>query len=342
MVNSDELLIVIDAGHGGWDNGASWMGRLEKDDNLRLALAVQKELEAQGVSVLMTRDTDVYVSLSDRVDMANNADADLFVSLHRNSYIEQTPMTNGVENFIYLSAPLETTGRAAQYVLDRVVDVGVQSNRGVSRGNYYVLRRTIMPAMLLEMGFIINEIDNELFDEHLEEYAAAIAKGIMQYFSLEYHELPEFGKEPPLCPPCPVCPNTEILKAQMIINDRFALNMPLSGFFDEATKRAMVMALQKALNMDFNARLLVDGILGPKTLAAFPTVAFGQRGNVVLVLQALLQLNGYNTGGLDGMFGAMTRTAAQMFQRDRFLVPDGVINQTTLKALLGSPITFPK
>ena len=207
MVNSDELLIVIDAGHGGWDNGASWEGRLEKDDNLRLALEVEKELRRNNIPVLMTRDSDVYVSLTDRVNMANEAGADLFVSLHRNSYIEHTPTTNGVENYIYLTAPAETTGLAAQLVLDSVVRVGVQSNRGVSRGNYYVLRRTVMPAMLLEMGFIIDERDNMLFDKHMEEYAAAIVRGIMRYFNLEYTQspncLPPELPECPLCPPCP-------------------------------------------------------------------------------------------------------------------------------------------
>lgn len=330
MVNHDELLIAVDAGHGGWDNGASWEGRLEKDDNLRLALEVQKQLLAQGIRVLMTRNSDVYVTLADRAAMANQADADLFVSLHRNSYIEHTPTSNGVENFIYLTAPLETSGRAAQYVLERVVDVGVQSNRGVQRGNYYVLRRTIMPAMLLEMGFIIDDIDNQLFDEHLEEYAVAITKGIMQYFGLEYQEAPGLPPQPP------VYPDPQIQEAQRLVNERFALNMPLSGVFDEATRRAMVMALQTALNSDFNAGLAVDGILDPKTLGAFPVVFSGQRGNVVFVVQALLQLNKYNIGNLDGIFGSRTHAAVQMFQRDRYLTPDGVVRQPTLKALIGS------
>ena len=79
ILNSNNLLIVVDAGHGGWDNGASWNGRLEKDDNLRLALEVQRQLLAQGVPVLMTRDTDVFVPLADRVQMANDANASLFI-----------------------------------------------------------------------------------------------------------------------------------------------------------------------------------------------------------------------------------------------------------------------
>ncbi|MCL2069286.1 MAG: N-acetylmuramoyl-L-alanine amidase [Oscillospiraceae bacterium] len=184
-------LIVVDAGHGGWDNGAMSQDgeRLEKDDNLKLALLVQKELECQGVPVLMTRDTDVFVSLQDRAQIANDAKADLFISLHRNSYPTHTPNTNGVQNYIYLVTP-EATQRAAQLVLDQVADVGVQSNWGVLRGDYYVLRRTAMSAMLLEMGFIIDPVDNMLFDEHIYEYAAAIAKGAMEHFCLKYREKP--------------------------------------------------------------------------------------------------------------------------------------------------------
>ena len=328
MVNKDELLITIDAGHGGWDNGASWNGRLEKDDNLRLALEVQKQLLAQGIRVQMTRDTDVYVSLQDRVAMANEAGSNLFVSLHRNSYITHTPTTNGVENFIYLTAPWETSGRAAQDVLDAVVNVGVQSNRGVRRGNYYVVRRTIMPAMLLEMGFIIDEIDNRLFDEHLVEYAAAIAKGIMKYFGLEFQETQEGTR--------PQCPDLKIAEAQQSMNQWFGFDMPISGIFDDITRKTAIVALQMALNNDFNTGLVVDGILGPKTLQAFPSVFPGSRGNVVFVIQSLLQFNRYSPGGLDGIFGPMTQAAVQMFQRNNNMTADGIVRQSTLQALAGN------
>jgi N-acetylmuramoyl-L-alanine amidase len=188
MEQRDNLLIAVDAGHGGWDNGASRGGRLEKDDNLALALLVRDELNGQCVNVLMTRDSDVFVELKDRADLANAANADLFISLHRNSYIEQTPTSKGVENWIYLTAPEATSGNAARLVLDEVVRAGVQTNRGVQRGNYYVLRKTKMPAMLLESGYIINDEDNRLYDQRLREYAKAIAKGALKYFNVPYRE----------------------------------------------------------------------------------------------------------------------------------------------------------
>jgi len=176
-------IIAVDAGHGGWDNGASYEGRLEKNDNLRLALEVEKALKSQGFSVVMTRSEDVFIPLEERSKIANEAGADLFISLHRNSYEEQTPSANGVENYIYLTAPKDTTERAAWNVLDWVVYVGVQTNRGVKRGDYSVLRRTTMPAMLLEVGYIINHCDNIMFDMHLQAYSNAIARGVKQYFS---------------------------------------------------------------------------------------------------------------------------------------------------------------
>ena len=141
-------LFAIDAGHGGYDNGASYEGRLEKDDNLRLALAVRDELIRLGQDVVMTRDTDVFVPLDERANIANNAGADLFISLHRNSYPEQLPTANGVENYIYTYATDENE-RMARIVLDRVVAVGVQRDRGVSRANFAVLRYAEMPSMLL-------------------------------------------------------------------------------------------------------------------------------------------------------------------------------------------------
>jgi len=338
MPNQNNLpLIVVDPGHGGWDNGASWEGRLEKDDNLRLGLEVYRLLQEQGIPAIITRDSDVFVTLADRATIANDAGADLFVSLHRNSYPEQTPTANGVENFIYLTAPAETSGKAAQLVLEEVVEVGVQADRGVSRGDYYVLRKTNMPAMLLEMGFIINEIDNQLFDEHLQDYAMAIVRGILRYFGLAVNEDTP-GDHHPHLPPlgCPPCPNAEVMQAQLLLGDRFGLGVPLSGHYDALTRQLAVIALQEALNNDLDAQLIADGMLGPETLEAFGKVYPGSRGNVVLALQLLLMLGGYSPGRPDGMYGPDTQEAVQKFQQDMGLVADGIIDADTLISLVGS------
>jgi len=322
----NNFLVVIDPGHGGWDNGASWEGRLEKDDNLRLGLLVREALDTLGIPNIMTRDTDVYIMLSERVETANEADADLFVSLHRNSYPEQLPTAIGVENYIYLTAPEEPTGKAAQIVLDSIVDVGVQADRGVSRGDYYVLRRTKMPAMLLEMGFINNDIDNELFDEHIAEYAQAIARGVEEYFST----LAE-GKGPP--DECPTCPDANVMQSQLWLNSIFGLNIPLTGIYDETSAHAAVMALQMALNHDLSAELNVDGILGEQTLEAFGGIFPESMGYVVLAVQLALMLNGYNSGAPDGVYGKNTQHAARRFARAHKIEFDGVVTREMLKSL---------
>ena len=167
--------IVIDAGHGGYDPGAVFGTRKEKDDNLRLALAVQRRLEKQNV--IMTRSTDVLVPLYQRSTIANQSNADIFVSIHRNA--SQSSSANGMENYVHTTAP-ETDVLYAQNVLREIVKAGVQTNRGVIRANFSVLRHTLAPAMLLEIGFITNARDNQLFDQNFDAYAAAIAHGIME------------------------------------------------------------------------------------------------------------------------------------------------------------------
>lgn len=176
-------LVCIDAGHGGKDNGAHQGERLEKDDNLTLALAVRDACEAKGMSVVLTREDDTFLTLQERCDVANTAGADLFVSLHRNSAEKGDP--KGVEIW---TASKGSGKQMAQAILDRLAAVGISENRGVQQGtsdsgdraDYYVNKHTKMPACLVEMGFITNDADNELLDAHLQEYAEAIADGIAE------------------------------------------------------------------------------------------------------------------------------------------------------------------
>ena len=179
--------ICIDAGHGGDYSGAVYEGRQEKDDTLRLSLAVQDELERRGQEVLMTREGDDNIGLEERTDLANRYDALVFISIHRNSGAGK-----GVEIWVEHTAP-EPDTQLAQTMLDKLKQVGVQADRGVKFGyresgsdaDYSVNRESEMPSCLVEMGFMENEVDNQLFDEHLEEYAAAIADAIIETFALE-------------------------------------------------------------------------------------------------------------------------------------------------------------
>ena len=152
--------IVIDAGHGGYDAGATYNGRREKDDTLALALAVGEILEAQGYDVVYTRTDDVYDSPVQKARIGNESGADFFVSIHRNS--SPTPnQYNGVQTLIYNNAGLKAT-----------------MAENVNKELEQVLRRTRMPAILVEAGFINSDVDNNLFDTKFSETAEAIARGI--------------------------------------------------------------------------------------------------------------------------------------------------------------------
>lgn len=175
--------IVLDAGHGGTDPGAVNGSRRECDDTLRLSLAVGKLLTAQGQTVIYTRTEDVYPTLTQRTAMANSAKADLYVSLHRNSF--SVPSANGVEVWVYTTAGAVDVGAATE-VLERLIAVGAGSNRGIKKGNYHVLRESSMTSMLVELGFISNTVDNTLFDTHFQAYTAAIAEGICAALGVNY------------------------------------------------------------------------------------------------------------------------------------------------------------
>ena len=169
-------LVAIDAGHGGANPGAVYNGRQEKDDALALALAVGGILEANGVNVFYTRETDVYESPYQKAMEANAAGADYFVSIHRNSSPYPNQYT-GVETLVY-----NRYGRAAQLAYNinsRLVALGFEDQGVNERPNLVVLNRTQMPAVLVEVGFINTDADNQLFDEKFEEIAQAIADGII-------------------------------------------------------------------------------------------------------------------------------------------------------------------
>lgn len=168
--------IVIDAGHGGSDWGASFEGRKEKDDVLNLAFAVGQILENAGIDVEYTRTTDVYNTPFEKATMVNNADADFFISLHRNA--TGTPgLGTGIETLVFNDSGIKA--EMARNINENLEAVGF-ANRGVTeRPNLVVLKRTRMPALLVEAGFIDNPADNARFDANFNSIAEAIADGIL-------------------------------------------------------------------------------------------------------------------------------------------------------------------
>lgn len=178
----DEKTICIDPGHGGESSGAVLGNRYEEDDNLRLSLLVRDVLSDRGYTVVMTRDDDSDVSLSERCKIANKARASLFISIHRNS--SSSASATGMEMWVHSSKPTDDL-LLAQNILDCLDNASISENRGIHSGyrdgadkNYYINRNTKMPSVLAEIGFISNSTDNQDYDENIEKYAKAIADGI--------------------------------------------------------------------------------------------------------------------------------------------------------------------
>ena len=183
----NELIVCLDAGHGGDDVGAvSTDGkRYEKDDNLALTLKVRDELELLGVKTVLTREEDKTVSLRDRCRIANKKRCDLFVAIHRNSSASGT----GIEAWIS-KREKEDERSTAKKLTKQLSELTGLADRGVKNGyrdrtanNYYVNANTNMPSILLEVGFISSDEDNRAFDENVDKMAVEIAKVI--YDSLQ-------------------------------------------------------------------------------------------------------------------------------------------------------------
>lgn len=183
--------IIIDAGHGGADAGASYQERKEKDDNLRLALAVGELLSQNGVDVEYTRTDDLYQTPFEKAQIANASGADYFISFHRNS----SPFPNqykGVEVLVY-----DKSGEKldmAENIVGALGELGFQEIGVQARPGLVVLRRTKMPALLIETGFLNTDSDNEKFDRDFPEIAQAIASAILG--TLEEETLEQESEHP--------------------------------------------------------------------------------------------------------------------------------------------------
>ena len=153
-LRNEHFVLVVDAGHGGNDQGAAGRRSLEKDINLKVARRVCKRIrkKCKGVEVIQTRPDDHFVTLDDRAGMANFSRADLFISIHSNS---ARGWAEGTETFIHPSARGGRSERMARLIEQEYVRRGRKS-RGVKTANFAVLRGTRMPAVLTELGFISN------------------------------------------------------------------------------------------------------------------------------------------------------------------------------------------
>lgn len=176
--------LCFDYGHGGEDCGACYNGRNESNDVLSIGRAVATEVRRHGVTVDETRTSDATVSLNDRSAFENTNTYDYFISFHRNAF--QPEKAKGVETYTYLN-PGSKPKSLADRIQSSLVSLGF-TNRGVKEANYHVLRETKAPAVLIEIGFIDNTGDNNLFDAKRNEIIKNLAKEILAQVGVDYVE----------------------------------------------------------------------------------------------------------------------------------------------------------
>lgn len=189
-IDNTNRIIVIDAGHGGKDPGATSVSkRYEKDFNLAMALKLDKKLRELGYNTIMTRNTDVFVDLYERAGIANDANADLFVSIHGNSH---TSKTHAGIQVLYCPAFNSDFKEVDQHPFAKAMMTALLEGTGaidkgiIQRPNLVVLRETKMPAVLVEAGFLSNSAEEKLLftESYQNKIIDSIVKGIENYLEM--------------------------------------------------------------------------------------------------------------------------------------------------------------
>lgn len=296
--------ILILNGHGAGDSGALGNGYKEADLTRELADLVVSKLNTYAKVYRYPRERNAYKDIKNGVFTKYLPIAfdkiDYAFEIHFNAFDGNAKGTE-----IYITK-LEKGYSVEQAIVNNIASIGF-SNRGVKRSDFLViktLKNKGVSSALLETCFIDNANDMKTYQEHKNDIAQAIVNGIVERFGLNGTFKPV---EP--TPPQP------------------AESTKPSGY-DEWVAR-----LQQELNYQFKRGLTVDGLKGPKTLNACPTVKKGAKGNVTRLIQERLNSVGFSLG-VDGIFGTATYNAVKVFQRNRGLSQDGIVDKNTWNWLL--------
>lgn len=296
--------ILILNGHGAGDSGALGNGYKEADLTRELADLVVSKLNTYAKVYRYPRERNAYKDIKNGVFTKYLPIAfdkiDYAFEIHFNAFDGNAKGTE-----IYITK-LEKGYSVEQAIVNNIASIGF-SNRGVKRSDFLViktLKNKGVSSALLETCFIDNANDMKTYQEHKNDIAQAIVNGIVERFGLNGTFKPV---EP--TPPQP------------------AESTKPSGY-DEWVAR-----LQQELNYQFKRGLTVDGLKGPNTLNACPTVKKGAKGNVTRLIQERLNSVGFSLG-VDGIFGTATYNAVKVFQRNRGLSQDGIVGKNTWDWLL--------
>lgn len=185
-------VIVIDSGHGGWDPGkVADNNTLEKDINLEISKKLQSYLEQGDCTVLLTRAMDEALGktkkedMSGRITIANNTNSDLFISIHQNAYTDERVI--GAQVFYFNTS--ENSKKLAKYIqeqLNTIINTDRPKEEKENK-NYYILKKSNIPSVIVECGFLSNSIEKEklLDDDYQNKIAWAIYKGISNYYNMD-------------------------------------------------------------------------------------------------------------------------------------------------------------
>lgn len=183
--------IIIDPGHGGWDPGKTGNITDEKDINLEIALLLRDYLLAGGAEVWLTRDEDEALGktkdedMKKRISYAEKGDADIFISIHQNSFPKEN--AKGAQVFYFNGS--EKGEALAGSIQNRLVTFAdsINKRKAKENGSYYILKNTSAASVIVECGFLSNPAEEESLNkkEYRQKLAWAIYMGIWDYFDLE-------------------------------------------------------------------------------------------------------------------------------------------------------------
>jgi N-acetylmuramoyl-L-alanine amidase len=190
-------IVMLDPGHGGYDPGAiTKQGVYEKSINLQVAQKVKEMLSPSGIKVFLTREEDIdhvpdgvrgkstkkQIDLNRRIELANEANADIFVSLHVNATV--TGKQSGSETFYHYQS--ESGKKLAELIQQELIKIPGMNRRIAKPGDFYIIKNTSMPAVIVEVGYLSSVKEQEKLQQswYQDQLARAIAKGIANYFAL--------------------------------------------------------------------------------------------------------------------------------------------------------------
>ncbi|WP_338631928.1 peptidoglycan-binding protein [Clostridium baratii] len=251
--------VFIDPGHGGSDSGAVGNGLREKDIALDISKKLGDILRKNGIQVKFSRTSDVYISLSERAAMANSWGADLFVSVHCNSFSDSS--ANGTECFSHPTAGTSTKG-LSRNVANSIANKLVLTNRGHKEANFAVLRLSNMPAILVETAFISNSSNASKLKSRQYDFASAIASQILGHSndgtSTGGNTNGGSGYSRVLKVTNPLMYGNDVKTVQNRLNKLGFNAGTADGYYGNDTKNA-VIRFQREVNLDD------DGMVGPST-----------------------------------------------------------------------------